>query len=135
MYFEHCDKTKAWIDRVQRFMDDHIVPAVPAYEAQQNEGGRWKVIQVVEDLKKKAKAEGLWNLFMPPSSGHPKVDDTFEFEGRAAHQSRICAAGGNHGPRRLCLGSVQLLGARHRQHGSAGALRHARAEGPMAEAR
>ena len=81
MYFEFSDKTKAWVDRVQRFMDDHIIPAVPTYEAQQKEGGRWKVIQVVEDLKKKAKAEGLWNFFMPPSSGHPKVDDTFVFEG------------------------------------------------------
>lgn len=81
MYFEHSDKTKAWIDRIERFMGDHIIPAVPTYEAQQKEGGRWKVIQVVEDLKKKAKAEGLWNFFMPPSSGHPKVDDTFKFEG------------------------------------------------------
>ncbi len=81
MYFEHNDKTKAWINRVQRFMDDNVIPAVPTYEAQQKEGGRWKVIPVVEELKKKAKAEGLWNFFMPPSSGHPKVDDTFEFEG------------------------------------------------------
>ncbi|HET9229747.1 MAG TPA: acyl-CoA dehydrogenase family protein, partial [Vitreimonas sp.] len=51
------------------------------YEKQQKEGSRWKVIQIVEDLKVKAKKEGLWNFFMPPSSGHPKVDDTFEFEG------------------------------------------------------
>ena len=81
MYFEHSDKTKKWIDRVERFMDDHIAPAVPTYEAEQKEGGRWKVIQVVEELKKKARAEGLWNFFMPPSSGHPSVDDTFNFEG------------------------------------------------------
>ncbi|MBS0384977.1 MAG: acyl-CoA dehydrogenase family protein [Proteobacteria bacterium] len=81
MYFEHSPKAKAWIDRVQLFMDDHIVPAVPTYEAPQKDGGRWKVIQVVEELKKKAKAQGLWNFFMPPSSGHPKVDDTFVFEG------------------------------------------------------
>ena len=81
MYFEHSPKTKEWMGRVGKFMDDHIVPAVPAYEAQQKEGSRWKVIQVVEDLKVKAKKEGLWNFFMPPSSGHPKVDDTFNFEG------------------------------------------------------
>ena len=81
MYFEFSDKTKAWVDRVRRFMDDQIIPAVPTYEAQQKEGSRWKVIQVVEDLKVKAKKEGLWNFFMPPSSGHPKVDDTFQFEG------------------------------------------------------
>jgi acyl-CoA dehydrogenase len=81
MHFEHSERTKEWIGRVSRFMDEHIIPAVPTYEKEQKEGGRWKVIQVVEDLKVKAKKEGLWNFFMPPSSGHPKVDDTFEFEG------------------------------------------------------
>jgi acyl-CoA dehydrogenase len=81
MYFEHSDRTKEWIGRVSKFMDEHIIPAVPIYEKQQKEGSRWKVIQVVEDLKVKAKKEGLWNFFMPPSSGHAKVDDTFEFEG------------------------------------------------------
>ena len=81
MYFEHSAKAQEWIDRVQKFMDDYIYPAVPVYEAQQKEGGRWKVLPVLEELKAKAKARGLWNMFMPPSSGHPKVDDTFEFEG------------------------------------------------------
>jgi len=81
MIFEHSDTTKLWIARVQRFMDEHVYPAVPVYEAQQAEGGRWKVIAVVEDLKAKAKAAGLWNMFLPPSSGHANVDDTFQFEG------------------------------------------------------
>jgi acyl-CoA dehydrogenase len=81
MQFEHSAKTKEWIDRVGQFMDDHVFPAVPTYEAQQKEGGRWKVLPVVEELKAKAKAKGLWNMFMPPSSGAPHVDDTFEFEG------------------------------------------------------
>ncbi len=81
MHFEHSERTKEWIGRVSRFMDEHIIPAVPIYEKQQKEGSRWKVIQVVEELKVKAKKEGLWNFFMPPSSGHPKVDETFVFEG------------------------------------------------------
>jgi acyl-CoA dehydrogenase len=82
MIFEHSEETKHWLGRVQRFMDEHIIPAVPTYEQQDKEGDRWKVIQVVEDLKKKAKAEGLWNMFMPPEpSGHKSVDDTFAFEG------------------------------------------------------
>jgi acyl-CoA dehydrogenase len=62
-------------------MDEHIHPAVPLYEAQQAEGDPWKVIPVVEELKAKARAAGLWNMFMPPDSGHPHVDDTFVFEG------------------------------------------------------
>ena len=69
MHFEHAPKAKEWIARVQDFMDAHIYPAVPTYEAQQKEGGRWKVLPVLEDLKAKAKAQGLWNMFMPPTSG------------------------------------------------------------------
>ncbi|KAF0180097.1 MAG: acyl-CoA dehydrogenase family protein [Hyphomonadaceae bacterium] len=81
MIFEHDETTKHWIGKVQAFMDEHIIPAIPVYEKQNHEGERWKVIPVVEDLKKKAKAAGLWNMFMPPSHGHAHVDDTFEFEG------------------------------------------------------
>jgi acyl-CoA dehydrogenase len=81
MHFEHSETAKTWIARVRAFMDEHVYPAVPVYEAQQKEGGRWKVIQVVEDLKAKAKAAGLWNMFMPPASGHAHIDDTFQFEG------------------------------------------------------
>ncbi|MBL8559916.1 MAG: acyl-CoA dehydrogenase family protein [Hyphomonadaceae bacterium] len=81
MIFEHDDNTKHWIGKVQAFMDEHIIPAVPVYEKQAYEGERWKVIPVVEELKAKAKKAGLWNMFMPPSHGHAHVDDTFEFEG------------------------------------------------------
>src|SRR5205809_2737921 len=70
-----------WRDRVRAFMDEHVRPRVPEYDAQQRQGDRWKVLPVVEELKAKAKAEGLWNLFMPPSHGAPHVDDSFEFEG------------------------------------------------------
>jgi acyl-CoA dehydrogenase len=81
MIFEHTAEAKHWIERVQRFMAEEIVPAVPTYEKQDAEGDRWKVIPVVEELKKKAKAQGLWNMFMPPHAGQPNLDDTFEFEG------------------------------------------------------
>ena len=51
---------------------------MPIYKQQDAEGARWKVIPVLEDLKKKAKAEGLWNMFMPPSSHE---DDEFRGAG------------------------------------------------------
>ena len=81
MIFEHSAETKHWIERVEAFMAEHIEPAVPIYQQQDAEGERWKVIPIVEELKKKAKAAGLWNMFMPPSHGAAHLDDTFEFEG------------------------------------------------------
>ena len=70
-----------WRDRVRDFIEEHVRPRTGDYDAQQREGERWKVLSVVEELKDKARAEGLWNLFMPPSHGATPVDDSFEFEG------------------------------------------------------
>ena len=81
MIFEHSEQTKYWIDRVQRFMDAHVYPNVETYNRQKNEGDRWAVVPILEEVKAKAKAEGLWNLFMPPHSGQTHVDDSFHFEG------------------------------------------------------
>jgi acyl-CoA dehydrogenase len=81
MDFEYSPRQKDLIARVTRFMEDHILPAVPLYEQQAAEGERWKVIPVVEELKSRARAAGLWNMFMPPSSGVAHMDDEFVFEG------------------------------------------------------
>src|ERR1700710_1741758 len=74
MDFNMSDRQKEWLNRVQAFMTKHVRPAVPIYKQQDAEGARWKVSAVLEDLKKKAKAEGLWNMFMPPSAHE---DDEF----------------------------------------------------------
>jgi acyl-CoA dehydrogenase len=83
MDFDISPTQTQWLKRVVAFMDEHIYPAIPAYEAEMNVIGaeRWKVVQVLEDLKKKARAAGLWNFFMPPHSGQSHVDDEFQFEG------------------------------------------------------
>jgi acyl-CoA dehydrogenase len=70
MDFSISERQKHWRDRVIAFMDAHVYPAVGTFAAQSNEGERWKVIPIVEELKKKARAEGLWNLFLPPSPHH-----------------------------------------------------------------
>jgi len=68
-------------DRVKAFIDQNIRPRQADYDAQSKSGDRWKVIPVIEEMKEKARAQGLWNFFMPPQSGRTHVDDTFEFEG------------------------------------------------------
>ncbi|OFW27026.1 MAG: acyl-CoA dehydrogenase [Acidobacteria bacterium RIFCSPLOWO2_02_FULL_65_29] len=54
-------------ERLTAFMDEHIYPNEPAFRAQVNDGDRWQPTSVVEALKPKARAAGLWNLFLPES--------------------------------------------------------------------
>ncbi|MBN9530758.1 MAG: acyl-CoA dehydrogenase family protein [Alphaproteobacteria bacterium] len=52
--------------QVKAFMDRHVYPAEAAFEEELNRlPTRWSVSPIMEDLKAKAKAEGLWNLFLP----------------------------------------------------------------------
>ena len=78
MDFDLSAKQKEWLERVQSFMTKHVRPAVPIYKKQDEEGPRWKVIPILEELKAKARAEGLWNMFMPPN---PHEDDEFRGAG------------------------------------------------------
>jgi acyl-CoA dehydrogenase len=74
MNFEHSDRSQAWMGRVRAFMDEHIIPAVPVYHEQAEKIDRWKDIPpIFEELKARARDEGLWNFFMPPS----EHDDEF----------------------------------------------------------
>ncbi len=74
MDFSMSERQKYWRERVIAFMDAHVYPAVETYALQNAEGERWKVIPIVEQLKAKAKAEGLWNLFLPPAPDHDEGD-------------------------------------------------------------
>jgi alkylation response protein AidB-like acyl-CoA dehydrogenase len=81
MDFDLTERQRYWRDRVREFMAQHVVPRQQDYYDQQAQGSRWKVLQVVEEEKARAKAAGIWNLFMPPTSGRVHVDDSFEFVG------------------------------------------------------
>ncbi len=81
MDFEPTDRQTHWRDRVRDFIEHNIRPNLSTYAEQDAEGDRWKVIPIIEDMKEKAKAQGIWNLFMPPQGQLSHVDDTFEFEG------------------------------------------------------
>ncbi|MGC5796671.1 acyl-CoA dehydrogenase family protein [Sphingomonas sp. NFX23] len=81
MDFSFSERETYFRDRVRDFIDQNIRPRQADYDQQAHEGERWKVIPVIEEMKEKAKAAGLWNFFMPPHSGQRHVDDSFEFEG------------------------------------------------------
>nr|XP_020138518.1 acyl-CoA dehydrogenase family member 10 isoform X4 [Microcebus murinus] len=52
-------------DRLKHFMEQHVYPAEPELQGHQAAADRWSPSPLIEDLKEKAKAEGLWNLFVP----------------------------------------------------------------------
>ena len=81
MDFDLNEKQTYWRDRIREHNERFVRPRVKDYYAEQEQGSRWKVLQVVEEEKARAKAAGLWNLFMPPGSGRAHVDDSVGFEG------------------------------------------------------
>jgi acyl-CoA dehydrogenase len=80
MDFDLTEREAFYRDRVRAFIDAEIRPR-NADVKKHYEGDRWQPIQVIEELKPKAKAAGLWNLFMPPGQAVQPVDHSFEFEG------------------------------------------------------
>ena len=67
MDFAHSDKVKALQEKLGSFMDEHVYPNERAYEDGIAPDQRWQPRPIVEALKPKAKAAGLWNLFLPES--------------------------------------------------------------------
>jgi acyl-CoA dehydrogenase len=71
MDFSHSEKVRDLQERIAQFMENHVYPAEALYHKELEEnrraGNPWQVTKVVEDLKKKAKAADLWNLFLPHS--------------------------------------------------------------------
>src|SRR6202140_5758273 len=67
MTFEASAKTRALAERLTAFRDEHVSPKEPLFRRQIAEGDRWPPAAIVEDLKPKARAAGLWNLFLPES--------------------------------------------------------------------
>ncbi len=67
MNFDIGDKAKEVRDRVAAFMTAHVYPNEEEMLAQVADGDRWQPIPLLDELKAKARAEGLWNLFLPES--------------------------------------------------------------------
>ena len=66
MNFEYSDKVRDLQDRLSAFMAEHIYPNEPIADAQLDAAPtRWQQPPIIEQLKARARAAGLWNLFMP----------------------------------------------------------------------
>ena len=67
MNFDHSPKVRDLQGRLTAFMDEHVYPNERRFAAEIDAGDRWQPTSIVEELKPKARAAALWNLFLPQS--------------------------------------------------------------------
>jgi acyl-CoA dehydrogenase len=91
MHFEYSDKTKQLQARLTAFMDGYIYPNERLYY-QQIEEQRWRPVPIIEELKPVARAEGLWNLFLP-ASDHGAGLTNLEYAPLCEIMGRVTMAG------------------------------------------
>ena len=84
MDFSYSPRTQELQTRLHAFMAEHVYPAEARYfaeiEANTQAGKRWSPLQVIEELKPKARAAGLWNLFLPPHAEGAGANGVAEFD-------------------------------------------------------
>jgi acyl-CoA dehydrogenase len=68
MDFEFSGKTQEYLGRLGAFMDAHVYPNEQRYREELERGDRWQEPPLIGELQRKARAEGLWNLFLPDST-------------------------------------------------------------------
>jgi acyl-CoA dehydrogenase len=68
MDFEYSQRTKDLQKKLLAFMAEHIYPNEDKYHTHVRSDKRWEPVPIIEELKPKAKAAGLWNLFLPKSN-------------------------------------------------------------------
>jgi acyl-CoA dehydrogenase len=74
MNFKYSEENLELQKRISAFMDANIYPNEQNFHNEINSGDRWQPSKLIETLKEKAKAEGLWNLFLPEVSGLSNVE-------------------------------------------------------------
>src|SRR5437660_1194112 len=83
MDFAYSDKVKALQGKLARFMDAHVYPNERRFhdevEANRAKGNPWVPTKLIEELKRKARPEGLWNLFLPRSPRAPEGLSNLEY--------------------------------------------------------
>ena len=101
MDFSYSPRTLELQAKLLKFMDDHVYPAEASFEAEiaanTAAGKRWTPLKTIEDLKPKARALGLWNLFLPPTAGG---------EGSAHNDRDFGLSNGDYAPLAEIMGRV-----------------------------
>ncbi len=69
MNFEHSPRTLALVAQLTRFMAERVLPVEKLYHEQVQTGHRYRTPPVLQQLKEEARAQGLWNLFLPGDHG------------------------------------------------------------------
>ncbi|HRZ23680.1 MAG TPA: acyl-CoA dehydrogenase family protein, partial [Candidatus Contendobacter sp.] len=78
MDFAYSAKARDYLERLNAFMAEEVMPAEPIYEQQLVHGPdwtQWRQPPIMEELKAKAKAAGLWNLFLPEEEYGPGLSN------------------------------------------------------------
>jgi acyl-CoA dehydrogenase len=93
--FEYSEKTKHYMDRLTAFMTEHVYPAEAIYYEEVEKGDRWQPTEIMEELKRKARELGLWNLFLPDAEHGAGLSNLeyaplAEIMGRSSIASEAC---------------------------------------------
>ena len=118
MEFELSDRCQEMRERLLAFMDEHVYPAEPVYHEQIARVGRPALPPAGDGGAQGARARARAVEPVPPPRATRRLR-------AGAEQRRVRAAGRDHGPQPHRPRGVQLLGARHGQHGGADAVRAA----------
>ena len=84
----YSNRTKELMAHLSGFMDEHIYPNETRFEEEVAQGDRWQPLELMEELKRKAQAQGLWNLFLP-SDEHDVGLSNYEYAPLAEIMGRV----------------------------------------------
>jgi len=84
----YSTRTQQLIERLSAFMDEHIYPNEARFEDELAQGDRWQPLVLMEELKHKARAQGLWNLFLPDNE-HGTGLSNYEYAPLAESMGRV----------------------------------------------
>ncbi len=96
MNFDYSAKSLELQKSLSAFMDEHVYPNEKRYVEEISTGDRWQPLELIDDLKQKARSAGLWNLFLSDTSGLTNLEyaPLAEIMGRVVWASEVfnCSA-------------------------------------------